>query len=270
MSPLTPLCPTPDGPQPEGPNLEDPKPQLLHETQQDKPGRAYDGGDARRPATPFFSPPPNVQPPGDSAGSPPLEGKKNTPRQFVALGLIVAALAGGAWFALSSGGALPPNIPTVSAPSQPKQWHVTAADFDQKATDQLKALLSGGTAETDALNAQNAPALSQLAEKSPEMAAEIESGQRRLYRIHLLDFMAQDGDFVELFVDGVSFGDINLSNAGSSILLPVMSGKPIDMKMVAKVDGGGGVTVAFVSDAGEARTSVLEVGQFEQWQVVLK
>jgi hypothetical protein len=250
---------------------EGPKPELHPEPQAAEPGRSHDRGASRRPTAPFFSPPPSLQPPGETADSPPSGANKNMPRQFVALGLIVAAaLAAGAWFALSPGAGPSPNVPAATAPSQQKNWHVSSADFDQKATDQLKAILSGAAAAPDDLNAQNAPALSRLATAAPEMAAEVESGQRRLYRIYLLDFADQDGDFVELFVDGVSFGDINLSNAGTSILLPVAAGKPIDLKMVAKVDGGGGVTVAFVSSAGEARTSVLAVGQFEQWQVALQ
>ena len=252
-------------------NPEGPKPELRPEAQADEPGRSYDRGASPRPAAPFISPPPNLQPPSDGSDSPPSAGTGKLPRQFAAFGLILAAaLAAGAWYALSPGAGPLSNVPAATAPSQLKEWHVTGADFDQQATDQLKAMLSGAAAAPDDLNAQNAPALGRLATAAPEMAAEVESGQRRLYRVHLLDFADQDGDFVELLVDGVSFGDINLSNAGTSILLPVAAGKPIELRMVAKVDGGGGVTVAFVSSAGEARTSVLEVGQFEQWQVALQ
>jgi hypothetical protein len=42
------------------------------------------------------------------------------------------------------------------------------------------------------------------------------------------------------------------------------------MKLVATADGGGGVTVGFVSSMGEARTRILQVGDFEQWQVIMQ
>jgi hypothetical protein len=101
------------------------------------------------------------------------------------------------------------------------------------------------------------------------MAEELQSGRRRLYRVYLLDFLEQDGDQVELFFDGVSCGAIGLKNEGASLLLPIAAGAPLQVRIQAVADGGGGVTVAFISSLGEARTSVLQVGQFEQWQVLV-
>jgi hypothetical protein len=39
---------------------------------------------------------------------------------------------------------------------------------------------------------------------------------------------------------------------------------------VATGDGGGGVTVGFQSSLGEARTRIMQVGDFEQWQVIMQ
>jgi hypothetical protein len=191
----------------------------------------------------------------------------------IALGVIAAAaLALCAWYGLSGGGtAHPPTTSVVAAAAEQKTFFVGAVDADQKATDYLKAVLSGGAAAgDDGLKAENGPALRALANSSPQTAKEIESGERRLYRVTLLDFLNQDGDHVELTVDGVSYGDLNLSNAGASFLIPLAPGKPVDMKLTATADGGGGVTVGFISSVGEARTDVMQVGQSAQWQVILQ
>ena len=42
------------------------------------------------------------------------------------------------------------------------------------------------------------------------------------------------------------------------------------MKVSATADGGGGVTVGFVSSLGEARTRVMQVGESEEWQVTVQ
>ncbi len=193
------------------------------------------------------------------------------------LGVIaVAALALGAWYGLSGGGSPPPPTTSVAAAAaDQKTFFVGAIDADQNATDYLKALLSSGAggaavAGDDELKGENGPALCALANSSPETAKEIESGERRLYRVTLLDFLDQDGDRVELTVDGVSYGNLDLSNAGSSFLIPLAPGRPVQMKLAATADGGGGVTVGFVSSVGEARTDVMQVGEFAQWQVILQ
>lgn len=178
------------------------------------------------------------------------------------------------WYGLATREPSAPVPAVAAATEEQKTFTVSKADLDSSATDLLKGLLSGSisaspsTAEN--LRAINAPALQTLAETSPQTAEEIESGRRELYRIYLLDFLAQDGDHVELSVDGISFGDIYLQNASTSILIPLTPGVPVQIKLVATADGGGGVTVGFISSLGEARTDVLQAGEFEQWQIMVK
>ncbi len=116
----------------------------------------------------------------------------------------------------------------------------------------------------------NTAGLKSLAETAPAVAADIQSGRRVLYRLYLLDFLAEDGDHVEFFVDGTSLGDIDLKGAGTSFLIPLSPGTPAHLKLLATADGGGGVTVGFVSSAGEAHTQVMQVGDFDQWQVIVQ
>lgn len=179
----------------------------------------------------------------------------------------------GAWYGLS-GGDTPAPTPVRAVDQQAKTFAVAAVDADVQATEQLKAILSGGAtatgAATDELRATNAAGLQSLAKTSPKMAADIQSGRRVLYRVYLLDFLAEDGDHVELSVDGASLGDTALKGAGTSFLIPLAPGTPAHLKLLATADGGGGVTVGFISSVGEARTRVMQAGDFDQWQVIVQ
>jgi hypothetical protein len=221
----------------------------------------------QRPAA-YYSPLP-----GAGTPQPAATGKRKA--YLAALGILVAAgMAVGAWYALAP--VVPPApIPSAAASiKNEKTFLVSKADADPKATDYLKALLTGGTSATsatdDPLHAVNAAALLALAKNSPQLAEGIKSDRVVLYRLYLLDFLAEDGDHAELFVDGVGLGDVYLKNAGKEFLIPLVAGKPAQMKLVATADGGGGVTVGFVSSMGEARTRILQMGDFEQWQVIMQ
>ena len=216
----------------------------------------------------FYSPPPSSAPPVSDAPS----------RWHMAgLGIVAAvALAAAAWYGVTTRSvpAAGPHPAATALAKSHQTFSVSSADADYKATAQLKALLAGesGASPTDstALNAANGPALMKLAQSSPQLTDDIKSGRRVLYRVHLLDFLAEDGDHAELFVDGVGLGDVYLKNAGTEILIPLAAGIPTQMKLLATSDGGGGVTVGFVSSLGEVRTRIMQVGEFEEWQVIVQ
>ncbi|MGD0653763.1 MAG: hypothetical protein ABSA16_05420 [Thermoguttaceae bacterium] len=224
-------------------------------------------GSSRQSAA-YYSPPP-----GPNAPQPGATAKRKG--YLAALGILAAAgLAVGAWFALAPPVPPAPVPPAAASIKNEKTFLVSKADADPKATAYLKAMLTGGTSTASAtdnpLHAVNAAALLALAKNSPQLAAGIKSDRVVLYRLYLLDFLAEDGDHAELFVDGVGLGDVYLKNAGKEFLIPLVSGTPAQMKLVATADGGGGVTVGFVSSMGEARTRILQVGDFEQWQVIMQ
>jgi hypothetical protein len=222
----------------------------------------------------FYTPPPSAAQPASSVSS------SSSRWRLAGLGVVVAvALGSAAWYGMATHGGTAPiggNISAVaaSAPTQ-KTFSVSNADLDQKATDELKALLSGDSTDSskaaDALHAVNAQSLRELGKTNPQMADDIKSGRRVLYRVHLLDFLDEDGDHAELFVNGVGLGDVYLRNAGTEILIPLAAGVPTQMKLLATTDGGGGgVTVGFVSSLGEVRTRIMQVGEFEEWQVTVR
>jgi hypothetical protein len=218
-----------------------------------------------RPA-PYYSPPPSVEPSNrpDSAAS-----KPSARWAAVGIGIVLAAaLAWCGWHALHRG-PLPASFSQTAVEATAEGPLVLAvADQDAQATEWLKAILSGGS--PSAIRAANAEAIAALVKNSPQTADEVRSGKLALYRLHLLDSLAQDGDEVEMFVNGVSCGRVSLSNAGTEIVLPLAAGAQAELKVVATRDGGGGVTFGALSSQGEARTQIMQVGEFDQWQVTVR
>jgi hypothetical protein len=247
-----------DGPQPSGPrpDLEQP---TTASTSQARPSAHQEQA---------YSPPPSMESPQAAIAA------SKMPRRLVGVAVLVAAgLLAGAWYGFSGGGGSPTSPAVAAVDKQQKTFAVAAVDADLKATEQLKHMLSGGgaaAADADDLQAINTSALKSLAKSTPKTAEEIKSGRRVLYRIYLLDFLAEDGDHVEFSVDGLSFGDTLLKGAGTSILIPLAPGTPAQLKVLATVDGGGGVTVGFLSSLGEARTRIMQVGEFDEWQVIVQ
>jgi len=250
---------SPDGPQPRGP---------LSHVASPPPASAAPDRSLSRPVEP------NSPPPGSSNAASTPAGARTPLRRagFVVLAAVGIA-AGSVWYGMSGIGT-PAPAPAPVVESRAKEIRVAAIDADVKATEKLKAILAGGASGAEGaakdLDAVNAAGLGLLAKTSPKMAADIQSGRRVLYRIYLLDFLVEDGDHVELSVDGVSFGDTTLKGAGTSFLIPLAPGTPARLKLLATADGGGGVTVGFVSSLGEARTQIMQVGDFDQWQAVVQ
>jgi hypothetical protein len=239
-------------------------PEMRPVAQEPRPASTSSFTATQRPTT-YYSPPPGFAPPAPAA----------KPGWCLAvLGVLAAAaLAAGAWYALAPV-SLPAPVPVVGAAVHAeKVFSVSNVDADLKATEYLKGLLAGKTTEAssaDPLRAVNAAALKALAKTSPKTAADIQSGRSVLYRLYLLDFLAEDGDHAELIVDGVSYGDLYLRNAGKEFLVPLTRGMPARMKLLATADGGGGITIGFVSSLGEARTRIMNVGQSEEWVVTVQ
>jgi hypothetical protein len=226
------------------------------------PGPSTPGG---RPA-PYYSPPPSVEPPnrpGSAASRPSARWAA------VGLGIVLAVgLAWGGWHALHGGPSPPPVDKTAVEATAEKSLALAAADKDVQATEWLKAIASGGSAP--AIRAANAEALAALVKKSPQTADDVRSGKIAVYRLYLLDSLAQDGDEVELFVNGASCGRVTLASAGTEIVLPLAAGAQAELRVVATRDGGGGVTFGALSSQGEARTQIMQVGEFDQWQVTVR
>jgi len=126
------------------------------------------------------------------------------------------------------------------------------------------APLPAPTAETD-------QAVRQVLAAAPaETRAALADGSQVIYSLHVLDDVVEDGDVVEIFVNGTSYGQVTLSSAGQDILIPLPAGTTAKVRAVAVQDGGGGVTFGVTTSQGEIRSTVMAVGQSDDWSVSIQ
>jgi len=94
-----------------------------------------------------------------------------------------------------------------------------------------------------------------------QLAEEIESGNLRLYTLQLFDSADEDGDIVEIFVNGTLFSTVPLLHTPTSVVVPLPASGPGQVQLRAAVDGGGGVTVGCQTQEGRFFTSVMMEGE---------
>ena len=109
-----------------------------------------------------------------------------------------------------------------------------------------------------------------LAQAPEETRAGIADGRQVIYSLHVLDDIAEDGDIVEIFVNGTSYGQVLLSNAGQDVLIPLPAGTNAQVHVLAVQDGGGGVTFGVTTSQGEIRSTVMPQGGSDDWSVTIQ
>lgn len=70
----------------------------------------------------------------------------------------------------------------------------------------------------------------------------IMSGEMQYYSFQIFDSAWEDGDVVEISIDGQSIGYVDMSNTGLTISVPLEPGKSHVMTVRGVRDGGGGIT----------------------------
>lgn len=103
---------------------------------------------------------------------------------------------------------------------------------------------------------------------SLEMAKSLAVGQSKMFRLFIYDNAAQDGDIIELFINGRSFSKVPITNAGATLSVPLNAASPTSIAMKGIFDGGGGITVSLESSAGSYHTQCLGEGQLVHIGVV--
>jgi hypothetical protein len=190
----------------------------------------------------------------------------------------------------SSSGARGPSV--IATPSDEHLLIVGPRDIDRDATEAARAALATGRipelgpSPTDAERDQvrravetavprAAPAARQraanvLAHATPAVRTALVERRQSIFRLRVLDTVAEDGDVVWLSLDGVPFGALELSNAGAELSIALPMGTTAHLLVVAERDGGGGVTFGAISSLGEIRTRVMNVGEREEWTVAVR
>lgn len=97
----------------------------------------------------------------------------------------------------------------------------------------------------------------------------IRDGSAQFFNMRLFDCCAEDGDVVDLAINGESYARVPLTNAGTVISLPLIPGKTV-ISIKGVQDGGGGITVSFQSSQGDYFCQPIDEGEEFQVGVVVR
>lgn len=176
--------------------------------------------------------------------------------------LVAAAallLAGGAFKFMFAPPSAPPSTPAgvVDVKSE-KIFPVAPADLDRAKTQAAVSQLKAGKIPPEL-------------ERAPQSVRDaVRDGRMSLFTVRLMDFVAEDGDIVDVYVDGQPVGQLQLSNTGNVLSIPLTPGKQHSFGVTAVHDGGGGVTFGAQSSAGEMTTRIMGVGESETWTITFR
>ncbi len=101
---------------------------------------------------------------------------------------------------------------------------------------------------------------------TPGMRMELVTGDSKFYHIMLFDSCDEDGDVVDVIIDGHPFARVPITHAGATLSVPLNSGSTIEV--VGVRDGVGGITVACSTSRGEGFVRVLREGERQLLSVV--
>lgn len=152
---------------------------------------------------------------------------------------------------------------------------VSAADINRVAMQQIRlALMRNDLVSASAAlqAAQRLPSPStnpdvRLPTIDADMALEIKEGRKDLYQIELFDCCHEDGDIVEVLVNGKSFAVVPIMHQGTMVSIPLNRGSNVVTVRGVK-DGGGGVTLSFRTSRGEYFARYMGVGEEHSMDVI--
>ena len=146
---------------------------------------------------------------------------------------------------------------------------VTMADANRGVTEQIRSALLRNdfaaanrafqAAQSIAASADSDAVLPDL-ESDPDLASALEQGRKELFQIELFDCCQEDGDVVEVFVNGSPFATVPIINAGTLLSMPLSPGENT-ITIQGTQDGRGGVTLSFRTSRGDFFARRMRVGQ---------
>ena len=154
---------------------------------------------------------------------------------------------------------------------------IDGRDKNRAATRRVRSALIANdrSLATAHLQASQQVAISDPENESPSLtldspvAAALRDGRCELFEMKLYDCCDEDGDVVELDVNGTYFMTVPIMHAGSQISIPLRSGTNTITVRGSK-DGGGGVTLAFTTSRGHFFARHMHIGEEYQFGVLVK
>lgn len=93
-----------------------------------------------------------------------------------------------------------------------------------------------------------------------ELLQELKDGRKELFQVELFDCCDEDGDVVDVLVNGQSFATVPIMHEGTLLTIPLSRG-PNSIAVQGVRDGGGGVTLALTTSDGHFFMRYLAVGE---------
>lgn len=153
-----------------------------------------------------------------------------------------------------------------------------AKDEDTNTTQRVKEAIQNGDLATAALAIKEAQVVpdSLPVEQEPEeekveistpepkistgMQQQILSGDTKFFHIYLYDCCDEDGDVVDVVIDGEVFARVPITHAGATLSVPV-GGQGTTISLRGVRDGMGGITVACRTSQGDFFTKSMLVNE---------
>lgn len=115
---------------------------------------------------------------------------------------------------------------------------------------------------------EDAPVPELKPEVSQGMSSGILWGDTQFYHLFLFDCCAEDGDVVQVLLNGQPFATVPITHAGATLSVPFSAGSPTEVTILGVRDGCGGITVACASSQGDFFMRALAVGETQLLRVV--
>jgi len=146
-------------------------------------------------------------------------------------------------------------------------------------TQRVKASLLAGNAaaaQADFASMQTIPDMPEPVAAQPKaeptlsagMAQALAADQSDLYQLYMYDNCAEDGDVVDVYIDGARFATVPITHQGATLTVPIARGSQSVVSLMGVHDGGGGITVAFRSSEGDYFTRPMQTGEQQTVAVV--
>ena len=171
------------------------------------------------------------------------------------------------------------QIDTSNASTVVPSIVVTSSDADRATSQKVRmALLRNDLVTATAMlqAGQQMPSPSQNPDVRPPvldansaLSQALKEGRKELFQIELFDCCAEDGDIIEVVVNGESFATVPIMHAGTMLSIPLDRGNNTVTVRGVK-DGGGGVTVSFRTSRGEYFAKYMDVGEEHTMGVVVQ
>lgn len=91
-----------------------------------------------------------------------------------------------------------------------------------------------------------------------------------MFSMRLIDDVDQDGDVVQISVDGVPVSYLALTHGGATLEIPLKKGESHRVTVTAVRDGVGGVTLGLQTSAGTVVSRRMLVGESDSWTIDYK